>query len=80
MAKFEHKENTGSVFTNDKKGNDKAPDLKGQVNVGGKLYDVAMWVKEGNKGKYYSMKVDEPRQRIAGAGLGQAPESDGLPF
>ena len=63
MAKFEHKENTGSVFTNDKKGNDKAPDLKGQVNVGGKLYNVAMWVKDGNKGKFYSMKIEEPQQK-----------------
>jgi len=79
MAKFEHKENTGSVFTNDKKGNDKAPDLKGQVNVGGKLYDVAMWVKDGNKGKYYSMKVEEPRPRIVGAGIGQEPKEN-LPF
>lgn len=78
MAKFEHKENTGSVFTNDKKGNEKAPDLKGQVNVGGKLYDVAMWVKEGNKGKYYSMKVDEPRQRPE-PGIGKN-EIENLPF
>ena len=77
MAKFEHKENTGSVFTNDKKGNDKAPDLKGQVNVGGKLYDVAMWVKEGNKGKFYSMKVDEPRHRPE-PGIGK--NDDSLPF
>lgn len=62
MAKFEHKENTGSVFVNDKKGNDKAPDLKGQLNIDGKLYNVAMWVKEGNKGKFYSIKVEVPQQ------------------
>jgi len=80
MAKFEHKENTGSVFTNDKKGNEKAPDLKGQVNVGGKLYDVAMWVKEGNNGKYYSMKVDEPRQYKPKEETGIGAGSDGLPF
>ena len=53
---YEHKENSGSVFPNVKKTSDNQPDFKGQVNVGGKLFDIAIW----NKGKFQSIKISEP--------------------
>lgn len=53
---YEHKENSGSVFPNQKKTSDNQPDFKGQVNVAGKLYDIAIW----NKGKFQSIKISEP--------------------
>jgi hypothetical protein len=68
---FEHKEGMGSLFKNDhREEGDKRPNYKGQVNVGGKVYDIAAWLREGNKGKYMSLKVSEPRQ----AGGGQRRE------
>lgn len=53
---YEHKENSGSVFPNVKKTSDNQPDFKGQVNVAGKLFDIAIW----NKGKFQSIKISEP--------------------
>ena len=53
---YEHKENSGSVFPNVKKTSDNQPDFKGQVNVAGKLFDIAIW----NKGKLQSIKISEP--------------------
>jgi len=39
--------NSGVLFTNDKKGNEKAPEYKGKINIGGKDYDLAGWKKQG---------------------------------
>jgi uncharacterized protein (DUF736 family) len=57
---YEHKENSGSVFPNVKKTSDNQPDFKGQVNVAGKLFDIAIWNKETHKGKFQSIKISEP--------------------
>jgi uncharacterized protein (DUF736 family) len=55
--------NSGVLFKNDKKGNDKAPDYKGKVNVNGKELEIAGWVREGKSGKFISLKVSETRQK-----------------
>jgi hypothetical protein len=61
MADFQQKPNTGTAFNNDKKGNDKAPDLRGTLNVEGKEYNIALWNKQGKKGPFYSIAISEPR-------------------
>jgi hypothetical protein len=53
---YEHKVNSGSIFPNQKKTSDNQPDFKGQVNVAGKLFDIAIW----NKGKFQSIKISPP--------------------
>ena len=40
---YEHQENRGSLFTNEYKKADNHPDLKGQINIEGKLFDIAAW-------------------------------------
>lgn len=58
---METKNNSGVAFKNDKKTNEKAPDYKGTVNVNGKDMEIAMWVKESQKGtKYFSVAFQEP--------------------
>lgn len=53
--------NTGSIFKNDRKGdNEKAPDYKGKINVNGTMWEIALWLKTGNKEKYFSVAVSEP--------------------
>jgi len=37
--------NSGVLFPNDQKGNEKAPNYKGKLNVAGKDYDLAGWVR-----------------------------------
>jgi hypothetical protein len=59
---FEHRPNSGTLFKNDRKTAEKQPDWKGQININGELYDIAAWVKEGKKGKFFSLSVSEPRQ------------------
>jgi len=60
--------NIGVLFKNESD-NEKAPAYKGKINVGGKEYELAAWIKEGKTGKFMSLKVQEPRQK-------QAPQKD----
>jgi hypothetical protein len=55
--------NSGVLFKNDKKGNEKAPDYKGKVNVNGKDLEIAGWIREGKTGQFLSIKVSEPRAK-----------------
>lgn len=55
--------NTFVLFINDKKGNEKAPDLKGKANINGIEKDMAVWIREGKNGKFYSGKISEPRSK-----------------
>ena len=52
--KMENKTNTGAIFKNTNKKADNHPDYKGKVNVNGKEMEVALWLKEGKAGKYFS--------------------------
>ena len=51
--------NTGVLFINDKKGNDKAPDRKGTININGVEMDIAGWMRTGkdNGTPFLSLKV-----------------------
>lgn len=44
--KFEHEENRGSAFTNDKKSKDTDPDYLGTANIGGTDYRLVIWANE----------------------------------
>ena len=58
---MEQKQNTGAIFKNDKKTSQNHPDYKGKINVEGKDFDVALWLKESAKGvKYFSVSISEP--------------------
>lgn len=56
--------NTGVLFKNEST-NEKAPAYRGKINVGGKEYELAAWLREAKsgKGKFMSLKVQEPRQK-----------------
>jgi hypothetical protein len=70
---YELKENAVIIFKNDKKDGESHPDYKGQINVKGETLDIALWVKEGKKGKFFSGKVSEPWKKPEPA---QPPASD----
>jgi hypothetical protein len=57
-------ENTGVLFKNETD-NEKAPMYKGKINVDGKEYELAAWLREAKsgKGKFLSLKVQEPRAK-----------------
>lgn len=51
--------NSGVLFKNDEKKNEKSPEYTGKINIEGKEYKLSAWVKEGKKGKFFSLKVNE---------------------
>lgn len=71
---YEHKPNTGSLFKNDKKTESKHPDYTGiWKDENGKEFSFAAWIKEGNKGKFFSLSASEKRSGVDN-------KKDDLPF
>jgi uncharacterized protein (DUF736 family) len=67
---FELKDGQGTLFKNDKKGNEKAPDYRGEAMIDGVMHKVAGWLKDGKNGKWMSLKIevadnDAARERSA---------------
>lgn len=57
--------NRGVLFKNDRKEKDSHPDFTGNVNIECQEYWLSAWVKEGQKGKFFSLSVkpkEEQRQ------------------
>jgi len=85
---MENKLNSGAIFKNAKKTNEKQPDYHGTVNVNGKEMQISMWLKESQKGtKYFSVAFQEPFKKDAenktySNETKYTPkiEDDGLPF
>jgi uncharacterized protein (DUF736 family) len=57
---YELKEKTFSLFANDKKGNEKAPDWKGKGLIDGKEVRIAVWQRKSASGiEYMSGTIEE---------------------
>ena len=77
---YEQRNGTGSIFKNTYKTEEKHPDYRGiYKDDQGKEWSVALWVKEGAKGKFFSMALSEPQpqQRTV---ADKKDETDELPF
>lgn len=57
MSKQYDNTNRGVLFKNGRKQQDKHPDYTGKIDVEGKEYKLAAWIKEGSKGKFMSLSV-----------------------
>lgn len=66
---FEQKPGFGSLFVNDKNGNDARPDRVGTINFEGIPLEVAGWVRDGKKGQWLSLQV---KRKEANANYGKA--------
>ena len=56
---YEHKPGTGTLFINTKT-SDTQPDLKGELNIDGKIIRIAAWKRQTKTGAdMYSIKVDD---------------------
>jgi len=53
---FEHKNGSGSIFKNKRKDKENQPDYTGTMRgLDGKDYRIALWIKDGKKGKFFSL-------------------------
>lgn len=76
--------NRGALFKNDRKEKEKQPDYTGKINVEGKEYKLAAWIREGNKGKFMSLSVSvedgSRKERAENPPAMKADPNDDLPF
>ena len=64
MSEYDNN-NRGALFKNEKE-NDRQPDFRGPLNVGGKDYQLSAWVRSSDKaGKYFSIAVSESKPKTA---------------
>ena len=60
---YELKEGQGTLFKNEKQ-NDRQPDLKGTILIGGKTYEVAAWEKTSKRGDVFlSLRASLPKEK-----------------
>jgi len=52
---MEKRDNSGALFTNDKREKETHPHYQGKATINGVDYYVSAWVKDGAKGKFQSL-------------------------
>ena len=78
---YEHKMGNGSLFKNTNKTNDNQPDYSGSIKLqDGKDQQIAAWIKEGTKGKFFSLKLSDPYVKPESNSVETSQNSDDLPF
>jgi hypothetical protein len=80
---YETKDGTGNLFPNKDRKADNQPNAKGEVKVGGVLYECAAWTKRdknGNPYQFMTFKVDGERGERTLAPRSREPGMDDEPF
>jgi hypothetical protein len=54
---MEKNDNSGVLFKNDKKKNDRSPDYQGNITVNGQDYWLSAWIKVGKSGKFMGLAL-----------------------
>lgn len=82
MPEFDNT-NKGGLFKNDKGGNEARPDYTGSLNVEGKEYRLAAWIKESQRTgqKFLSLNVQpKTEQPATEPAKEEDPIADSIPF
>ena len=74
------KDNSGSLFINDRKEQDKHPDRTGTALIGGVEYRVSGWIKDGAKGKWLSLAFTPKDEARTNDKARQEPFNDAIEF
>ena len=62
---YQQKENSGSLFKNDKREKETHPNATGTALIGGVEYWVSAWTKDGKNGKWQSLSFKPKEERSA---------------
>lgn len=54
------------MFKKEDRSNPKSPEYEGRINIDGKDYRIAAWVKESSKNgkKFFSISVSDPKGKV----------------
>lgn len=75
------KTNTFSLNRNDKGGNEKRPDYKGEVNIDGVRYWLSGWIRQGPDGSFISGPIERADDKYQyGTPVGTTASGDDIPF
>lgn len=65
MSDYQQKDNTGSLFINDKREKETQPNAKGSALIDGVEYWVSAWTNTSSKGtKYQSIKFERKSEKF----------------
>jgi hypothetical protein len=76
---YEQKDNSGSLFVNDRREKDSHPNAKGTAMIDGKEYWVDAWTNTSANGKKYQslkFKLKEQQGASQGGGFAAPPPAD----
>ena len=77
---YEHKPGTGSIFKVDDKKSENYPDYRGKIVLkDGTKQDIALWVKDTERGKYFSAAISDPYVAPDTSSV-ETDKGDDLPF
>jgi hypothetical protein len=82
---YELKPGQGTIFKNSKKEKENQPEYKGEIMTpSGEKLEIALWVKEGQKGKFFSAAIKPPYVKDENATVANnattEDDGSGLPF
>lgn len=60
---MEKKDNSGALFTNDKREKETQPHYKGNAVINGKRMYISAWINSNENGQYLSLKFNEAEQQ-----------------
>lgn len=76
---YEQRDNSGTIFVNDRKEKETHPDRSGTAMIDGKEYYISGWIKSGQKGQFLSLAFKPKEQASAAPPKRPDPISTGRP-
>jgi len=91
MADFQQRDNSGAMFTNQRKTKDSHPDFNGSVMVDGKEYWLSGWKKQSKAGRAFvslaltlkndeAFDLDDSKPAVRGPVADTGKHDDDIPF